>query len=155
MDYYETERRIKNRGSMNLIVWQKAMALFEMVWKFVYAESKIDFKLWAQFADAVQSISSNIAEGYGRRSVKEYIQFPYVALGSLAETLTRGIGLHRTGQVSHARIRDFDLLRHEVENRLLRLIEKLEQKRDDGDWIAEDSAEYSTSLSLHHSLNDA
>ena len=110
---------------MNLMVWQKAMELFEMVWKFAYAESKIDFKLWAQCADAAQSISSNIAEGYGRRSVKEYIQFPYVALGSLAETLTRGIGLHRTGQVSHARIRDFDLLRHEVENRLLRLIEKL------------------------------
>jgi four helix bundle protein len=125
MDYYETERRIKNRGSMNLIVWQKAMELFEMVWKFAYTESKIDFKLRAQCADAAQSISSNIAEGYGRRSVKEYIQFPYVALGSLAETLTRGIGLHRTGQVSHARIRDFDLLRHEVENRLLRLIEKL------------------------------
>jgi four helix bundle protein len=110
---------------MNLIVWQKAMELFEMVWKFAYAESKIDFKLWAQCADAAQSISSNIAEGYGRRSVKEYIQFPYVALGSLAEALTRGMGLHRTGQVSHARIRDFDLLRHEVENRLLRLIEKL------------------------------
>jgi len=124
MEYYERELRNKNRGSMNLIVWQKAMELFEMVWKFAYAESKIDFKLRAQFADAAQSISSNIAEGYGRRSVKEYIQFPYVALGSLAEALTRGMGLHRTRQVSQ-RIRDFDLLRHEVENQLLRLIEKL------------------------------
>jgi hypothetical protein len=35
------------------------MELFEMVWKFAYEESKIDFKLRAQFADAAQSISSN------------------------------------------------------------------------------------------------
>ena len=29
MDYYETELRNKNRGYMKLIVWQKAIQLFE------------------------------------------------------------------------------------------------------------------------------
>ncbi len=153
---YQTELRNKNRGYMNLIVWQKAMDLFELVWKLAYVESKIDFKLRSQFADAVQSISSNISEGYGRRSVKEYIQFLYVALGSAAEAeaMSRGLGLNRAAQISDSRIREFDLLHYEVENRLLKLVEKLEQKRDDEDWIAriaEDPEEYATEPLLQHS----
>ena len=143
---------------MNLIVWQKAMELFELAWKTAYVEAKIDFKLRAQFADAAQSIAANISEGYGRRSVKEYIQFLYIALGSAGETMTRAIGLNQTDHLPAARMHEFDLLHYEVENRLLRLIEKLEQKRDDEDWIArisEDPSEYDVSSStplLHHSI---
>ena len=155
---YQTERRNKNRGYMNLIVWQKAMDLFELVWKFTHCESKIDFKLRSQITEAAQSVSANIFEGYGRRSVKEYIQFLYIALGSAAETMTRAIGLRTTGQISAERFREFDLLHYEVENRLLRLVEKLEQKRDDEDWIAriaEDPEEYNPNPitpPLHHSI---
>src|SRR4051812_27183142 len=45
---YETELRNKNRGYMKLIVWQRAMELFELVWAIVFIESKIDFKLRSQ-----------------------------------------------------------------------------------------------------------
>jgi four helix bundle protein len=154
MEHYETELRNKNRGYMKLIVWQKAMQLFELAFRMVFIESKIDFKLRSQIADGAQSISANISEGYGRRSLGEYIQFLYYALGSLAETMTRAIGLKQTNQISAARFHDFDLLHYEVENRLLRLIEKLEHKRDDEDWIAriaEDSEEYIITPPLHHS----
>ena len=154
MNYYETDLRNKNRGYMKLIVWQKAMQLFELVFRMVFVESKIDFRLRSQIADAAQSISANISEGYGRRSVGEYIQFLYYALGSLAETMTRAIGLKQTNQISAERFHDLDLLHYEVENRLLRLIEKLEHKRDDEDWIAriaEDSEEYVITPPLQHS----
>jgi four helix bundle protein len=154
MEYYERELRNKNRGYMKLIVWQKAIQLFELVWKIAFIEAKIDFRLRSQFADAAQSISANISEGYGRRSINEYIQFLYYALGSLAETTTRAIGLKQTKQISAGRFHEFGLLRHEVENRLLRLIDKLEQKREDEDWIAriaEDPEEYITTPSLQHS----
>jgi four helix bundle protein len=153
MDYYETELRNKNRGYVKLIVWQKAIQLFELVWKIAFIEVKIDFKLRLQLADAVQSISANISEGYGRRSINEYIQFLYYALGSLAETMTRAIGLKQTKHISAGRFHEFDLLHYEVENRLLRLIDKLEQKREDEDWItriAEDPEEYITTPSLQH-----
>lgn len=158
MGKYQTQLRNKNRGYMNLIVWQKAMDLFELGWKMAFVEAKIDLRLRSQFADAAQSIAANISEGYGRRSVKEYIQFLYVALGSAGEALTRAIGLNQTRQFSDERFHAFDTLHYEVENRLLRLIEKLEQKRDDEDWIArisEDPAEYdSSSITpiLHHSI---
>lgn len=155
MDHYETELRNKNRGHMKLIVWQRAMQLFEIVFRLAFVESKIDFRLRSQIVDATQSISANISEGYGRRSVGEYIQFLYYALGSLAETMTRAIGLKQTNQISAGRFHEFDLLHYEVENRLLRLIEKLEHKRDDEDWlarIAEDSEEYIITPRLHHSI---
>jgi four helix bundle protein len=159
MGMYRTELRNKNRGYMNLIVWQKAMALFDLAWKVAYVEAKIDFKLRGQFADAAQSIAANISEGYGRRSVKEYIQFLYIALGSAGEILTRAIGLNLTEQLTEHRLHEFDVLPYEVENRLLRLIEKLEQKRDNDDWvtrISEDPDEYAPHPSitplLHHSI---
>jgi four helix bundle protein len=151
---YETELRNKNRGYMKLIVWQKAMELFELVWTIVFIENKIDFKLRSQLADAAQSVSANISEGYGRRSLNEYIQFLYYALGSIAETMTRAIGLKQTRQIPDTRFHDVDVLHYEVENRLLRLIEKLEQKRNDEDWIAriaEDPEEYVITPPLHHS----
>src|SRR5947208_12106123 len=136
MDYYETELRNKNRGYMKLIVWQKAIQLFELIWKIAFIEAKIDFRLRSQLADAAQSISANISEGYGRRSINEYIQFLYYALGSLAETMTRAIGLTQTRQITEARFHDVDVLHYEVENRLLHLLDKLEQKRGDENWIA-------------------
>jgi four helix bundle protein len=154
MNYYETDLRNKNRGYMKLIVWQKAVGLFDLVWNIAFREAKIDLKLRSQWVDAAQSVSANIAEGYGRRSVNEYIQFLYYALGSLAETITRAIGLQRTNQISAARFHDFDLVHYEVENRLLRLIAKLEQKRDNEDWIAriaEDPEEYINTPTLQHS----
>jgi four helix bundle protein len=155
MEDYKTELRNKNRGYMKLIVWQRAMQLFELVWTIVSMESKIDFKLRSQIVDAAQSVSANISESYRRRFVTEYIQFLYYALGSLAETMTRAVGLKRTSQISAARFHDFDLLHYGVENRLLRLIEKLEHKRDNEDWIAriaEDREEYIITPPLHHSI---
>ena len=155
---YETELRNKNRGYMKLIVWQKAIELFELVWATVFTENKIDFKLRSQIADAAQSVSANTSAGYDRRSLNEYIQLLYYALGSLAETMTRAIGLKQTGQITGSRFRDVDVLHYEVENRLLRLIDKLEQKHGDEDWIEridEDPEEYATTPSLHRSITSA
>src|SRR5216110_648021 len=123
MSHYERDLRNKNRGYMKLIVWQKAIQLFELVWKILFVETKLDFKLRSQLADAAQSVSANMSEGYGRRSLNEYIQFLYYALGSLAETMTRAIGLKQTRQIAEARFHNADVLHYEVENRLLRLID--------------------------------
>lgn len=155
---YQTKLHNKNRGYMNLIVWQRAMDLFELTWRLTHVEAQIDFKLRSQLADAAQSVSANIAEGYGRRGLNEYLQFLYIGLGSLGETLTRAVGLHRIKQIGDDALAKFDDLHYEVENRLSRLIEKLEEKRDEGDWIArisEDPEEYRAEPLLHHSTTPA
>ena len=140
---------------MKLVVWHKAMELFELAWNVAY-EARIDFKLRSQSADAVQSISANIAEGYGRRSINEFIQFLYIALGSLAEAMTRAIGLLRTNQTAADRFEQFDVLHYEIENRSRRLVEKLEQKRDAREWTTgiaeEDEDNPDFALLIDHSI---
>src|SRR3954464_2745630 len=117
---YETELRDKNRGCMKLFVRQRAMDLFALAWKIAFIENRIDFKLHSQFVDAAQSVSADIAEGYGSRSINEYIQFVYYALGSLGEALTRAIGLRQTEQIKNERcFKEFNEVHYEVENRLL------------------------------------
>jgi four helix bundle protein len=130
MEY--TKRRNLNRGYMKLEAWQRGMELFALAFRLATVVS--DFKLRSQFRDAAQSVSANIAEGYGRRSLPEYLQFLYYAKGSLAETLTRAMGLQTVKIISDADFESLDQLHYEVENKLLRLIESLEKKRGTNEW---------------------
>ena len=130
MEY--TKRKNLNRGYMKLEAWQRGLDLFTQA--FELSDNVGDFKLKSQFRDASQSVSANIAEGYGRRSLPEYIQFLYYAKGSLAESLTRAIGLQTVKLISHEHFESFDQLHYEVENKLLRLIESLENKKRTNDW---------------------
>ena len=130
MEY--TKRRNLNRGYMKLEAWQRGLDLFALTFKL--SDNVGDFKLKSQIRDAAQSVSANIAEGYGRRSLPEYIQFFYFAKGSLAKTLTRAIGLQIVKLISNNSFEEFDRLHYEVENKLLRLIESLESKRNTNDW---------------------
>jgi four helix bundle protein len=130
MEY--TKRRNLNRGYMKLEVWQRGMDLFELAFRLAAPLS--DFKLKSQFTDAAQSVSANVAEGYGRRTLPEYLQFLYIAKGSLGETLTRAGGLLLAKLISASGFEDFDKLHYEVENKLLALISSLERKRGTHDW---------------------
>ena len=117
---------------MKLEAWQRGMDLFVMAFRL--SANVSDLKLKSQFRDAAQSVSANIAEGYGRRSLPEYLQFLYIAKGSLAETLSRAIGLQNVKLISNEDFEDLDKLHYEVENKLLRLIESLENKRRTNEW---------------------
>ena len=117
---------------MKLEAWQRGMDLFVMAFRL--SANVSDLKLKSQFRDAAQSVSANIAEGYGRRSLPEYLQYLYTAKGSLAETLTRAIGLQKVEIISNEDFEDLDKLHYEVENKLLRLIESLENKRGTNEW---------------------
>jgi hypothetical protein len=98
-------------------------------------------------------VSANIAEGYGRRSLPEYLQFLYIAKGSLTEAFTRAIGLQTVKLVSAENSEEFDKLHYEVENKLLRLIESLENKKLANDWrdTLPSSIHQSNSPSIHQS----
>src|ERR1039457_4217800 len=130
MEY--TKRRNLNRGCMKLEAWQRGVELFVMAFRLSSVVS--DFKLKSQFRDAAESVSANIAEGYGRRSLPEFLQFLYTAKGSLAETLTRAIGLQNVKLISNEDFEGLDKLHYEVENKLLRPIESLETKRRTNEW---------------------
>jgi len=107
-----TKFRNENRGYMKLRVWHKAIELYKLVCRIVYKDNKIDFKLRAQIVDAAQSVSSNISEGYSRRSINEYIQQVYIALGSLSETLTRAVAFKAAEQISPEQFTELDTLHY-------------------------------------------
>ena len=73
-----------------LLVWQKAIGLAELVYGMTEAFPKREiYGLAAQLRPAGVSVPSNIAEGYGRGSRKEYVQFLSIAQGSLKELETQ------------------------------------------------------------------
>ncbi len=135
MEY--TKRHNLNRGYMKLEVWNDAIQLFKYVNRKINEIPKLDFKLKAQILDAAQSISSNIAEGYCRRSLKEYLYFLNVALGSSGELLTRTIGLREADLISTEYFEEIDKLHYAVENKLLSLVRALQSKRSDRSWDQE------------------
>ena len=70
-----------NRGFRKLRVWREAIELYAFEKKVLGDVKGLPFKIRDQVLDSGFSISSNTAEGYCRRSIKEYIQFVNVALG--------------------------------------------------------------------------
>ena len=74
----------------NLDVWQKAVEFANEVISVVdkLNTDRKHFRLIEQLESAVTSIAMNIAEGKGRFSKKEFMQFLYIARGSLFETIT-------------------------------------------------------------------
>src|SRR5579859_3393973 len=94
-----TPRRNLHRGYMKLEVWQRGTDLFGLGFKLAGEVS--DFRLKSQFTDAAQSVSANIAERYGRRTLPDNIQFLYTAKGSLGESLTRAVGLWQAQLLSN------------------------------------------------------
>ena len=127
-------RKNINRGYMKLVVWQDAKALYILTSK-LFRDFPYELKRIAgQQISSVDSVHRNVAEGYARRSITEYLQFLNIALGSIGESVS---GLHvylEAGQLSEADFDAADALAFKLENGLVRLIESLQIKRQEGGW---------------------
>ena len=66
-------RKNKNRGYRKLRAWQKAIELYQLICEKVKEIPGKPYRLIDQILEATSSISSNIAEGYCRRSKKDFI----------------------------------------------------------------------------------
>jgi len=76
----------------DLDAWKNAIALVTDVYKITKGfPSDEKYGLISQIRRSAVSIPSNIAEGAGRNHDKEFIQFLYIALGSLSELETQMI----------------------------------------------------------------
>ena len=74
----------------DLDVWSKAVDFSVRVINLVDSldTSRKHFRLLEQIEASSTSISTNIAEGKGRFSKKEFVHYCYIARGSLYETMT-------------------------------------------------------------------
>lgn len=114
----------------DLDVWQKAYAFcldtYQATKNFP-AEEK--YGLTSQLRRAVISIPSNIAEGYGRKSLPEYIQFLYIAYGSLCELETQLLLSKDLGYLPDSEKEKLIAGIGTIERMLKALIRSLENKR--------------------------
>lgn len=134
MDNRLARRKNVNRGYRKLRTWQMAIELYAFLSEKVKEIPGSPYRLIAQILDAGSSISANIAEGYCRRSLKEYLYFFNVALASAGEVYSRCYACYRAGQFSAATFDVIDEQHYAMENALLRQIESLQAKQRKGEW---------------------
>jgi len=74
----------------DLLIWQKGIDIIIKLYQLVEGFPKEEiYALTSQLKRAAISISSNIAEGYGRNSTQSYIHFVSISRGSLFELETQ------------------------------------------------------------------
>ena len=99
-----------------LAAWQKSMDLVRKVYRCMRSFPREEmFGLSSQMRRAAVSVPSNIAEGKGRYSRKELIQFLYKARGSLLELETQIIIARDLDYMNDATTRSLSATTLEVE----------------------------------------
>lgn len=90
----------------DLIVWQKSVALVTSIYALTRTFPQEEkFGIVSQLNRASISIPSNIAEGWGRESAENYLQFLRISRGSLMETetlleISKNLGLIKNNDFS-------------------------------------------------------
>ena len=120
---------IKITSFKDLIVWQKAMLLCEIVYLVTQNYPKQEqYGLTSQTRRSCVSIPSNIAEGFLRGHKKEYVHFLRIAFGSGAELETQLLIALKIGCLNQIEFNKANLLLEEIMKMLNKLISKLEIK---------------------------
>jgi len=112
-----------------LVVWQKSFALCKRIYRATKAFPADErFGLTSQLRRVAVSIPSNIAEGYGRATTRDYVRFLWIANGSVAELETQLMLANELGLLS--KDQDAGVIDEvaEVERMLKALIRSLDAK---------------------------
>jgi len=112
--------------------YKRSLALSQYVWDIVISWEWFAKKtIGAQFVEAMDSISANIAEGFGRYGKKDKVKFYYYSFGSMKESLdwnekAKLRGLITKEQYEHI-LQDLQMLPKEIHQLIKFTNEKLQQ----------------------------
>jgi four helix bundle protein len=89
--------------------WQEARVLVKSIYDAAKSDRDfaVDYRLRDQIHSAAVSIMSNIAEGFSRRTTKEFVQFLFVAKGSAAEVESQLYVALDQGYIDREKFDDF------------------------------------------------
>lgn len=115
------------RTHKDLDVWKESVELAINLYEYtkIFPKEEI-YGLTQQLRRAVVSISSNIAEGAARNSNKEFVQFLYIALGSLSEVETQLIIANRLNYCNN--LSDVNVMLINIRKKLLGLIKYVKKQ---------------------------
>jgi len=141
MHTQQIERKNINRGFEKLRVWNDAIELYILTCKLLIHFPFELKKTAANCIDASHSISRNnlpdgsqVAEGYSRRSIREYLNFLNIALGSSGEYYSCIYSFQKAEQVAQDEFEQLDKLHYKTENEHIQLIKSLQKKLKEGNW---------------------
>ena len=111
----------------NLKVWQKAILFAEKVIRTIdtLQTPRKHYRLIEQLESAATSVAMNIAEGKGRQTTKEFIQFLFIARGSLFEVITLLIIFQRLNWIKNEAVVDFQKMAEEIAKMINALIKSM------------------------------
>ncbi len=140
------EGRRKKEGGRSfgrLIAWQKADELASSIFQGL-PKDKIPPWLAAQVMRAAVSVPANIAEGYARGALKDYLRFLDIARGSLAEVDYYLNFMRTNGLLDGPAYERLAGLHSDTGNLLVALIRSLRPKLENGSWhrVSEEFGEY-------------
>lgn len=114
------------RNFKDLIVWQRAMDATAEVYRLARKLPREEtYALGDQLRRAAVSMPSNIAEGFGRGSKKDYANFLVMARGSAYETETQLLLCARVRHLSEKDIQQALLLLSEVARMINAILSKI------------------------------
>jgi four helix bundle protein len=122
------------RNFKELHVWQNAYQLcldIYQISKDFPAEEK--FGLISQIRRPAISIPANIAEGYGRKTIPDYVRCLYIAYGSTCELETQTLLSGDLNYLNEMSLNIFHKKNNEVERMLMALIKSSENKNNHRD----------------------
>ena len=111
----------------DLVVWQKSVEFAEAVIKVIdqFEAPRKHFRIIEQLEAAAINVSSNIAEGKGRFSKKEFVHYLYIARGSLFETISLLILICRLEWIEEKTLNENKCLGEEIVKMLNSLIKSI------------------------------
>ena len=120
----------------DLIAWQRAMefvtAVYQATAKFPRDEI---YGLTSQLRRSAVSVPSNIAEGHGRQTTRDFINFLSIAYGSLNEAQTQVLIANRLGYLDSEECRELESLSAEAGRLINGLSRSLSEKLEQGPGI--------------------
>jgi four helix bundle protein len=113
----------------DLDAWKNSIDLVTDIYKTTKDFPKDEqFGITSQIRRSAISIPSNIAEGAGRKHNKEFIQFLYIAIGSLSELETQLIILCNINLITKEELEDFNQKIKTIANQIQGLIKYIGSK---------------------------
>jgi len=117
----------KHFNFKDLVVWQKAMDFADQV---IHSTENLNtnrnhFRLIEQLESSSASVPQNIAEGKGRNTDREFIQFLYFSRASLYETITLLNLFQRRKWISEITLYKFEEMAFEIVSMIKGLINSL------------------------------
>ena len=114
-------------GYEDLEVWNKAVDFAVQVIETVdtISTDRKHYRLLEQIESCSTSVSMNLAEGKGRYSKKEFIQYCYIARGSLYETMTLLVIFKRIKWINESEYKNLETIGKEIAAMIMGLIKSL------------------------------